>query len=58
VHDELLLEVDEEGQVEAARWLKSCMQAAMETVLGPELGGEKAVEVFIGPSWGERQEIS
>jgi DNA polymerase-1 len=58
VHDELVLEVDQEHQVEAAKWLKSCMRAAMETVLGPELGDEKAVEVFIGPSWGERQEIS
>jgi DNA polymerase-1 len=53
VHDELVLECPEEVARDVARWVKAKMRAAMEEVLGTELGGEKSVEVEYGPSWGE-----
>jgi DNA polymerase-1 len=56
VHDELVLECPEEGAREVALWLKEKMRSAIEEVLGDDLGGEKAVEVGYGPSWGECKE--
>jgi DNA polymerase-1 len=56
VHDELVLECPEEGAREVALWLKEKMRSAIEEVLGDDFGGEKAVEVGYGPSWGECKE--
>ena len=56
VHDELVLECPKDDARDVALWLKEKMQAAIEEVLGPALGGPKSVEVGYGPSWGETVE--
>jgi DNA polymerase I-like protein with 3'-5' exonuclease and polymerase domains len=57
VHDELVLECPEDDAREVALWLKEKMRAAIEEILGPELGGPKSVEVGYGPSWGECSDV-
>src|SRR5215212_368610 len=44
-HDEIVLTCPEGIAKEVAAWLKSKMVEALEVVLGPELGGSRAVEV-------------
>lgn len=51
-HDEVVFEVDEGYEDDAASWVKGVMQGAVEEVLGPELGGTGCVEVKLGKSWG------
>jgi DNA polymerase I len=56
VHDELVVECPEDDARDVALWLKEKMRSSIEDVLGKDLGGEKAVEVSYGPSWGETTE--
>jgi DNA polymerase I-like protein with 3'-5' exonuclease and polymerase domains len=52
VHDELLLEVDEDHCEEATGWLMHCMSEAVKEVTGdPET--PVVVEVETRESWGE-----
>ena len=45
VHDELVLECQEDDACDVAHWLKEKMRSSIEEVLGKDLGGEKSVEV-------------
>jgi DNA polymerase I len=55
-HDEVVLTCPEGAAREVAAWLKYRTVEALEEVLGPALGGPKAVEVGGGPSWVEIEE--
>jgi DNA polymerase-1 len=56
VHDELVLECQEDDARDVALWLKEKMRSSIEDVLSKDLGGENSVEVSYGPSWGETTE--
>jgi len=51
-HDEVDLEVSEEGAQETASLLSRAMREAAWRFLRPELSGTDCVEVEVGPSWG------
>jgi DNA polymerase-1 len=57
VHDELVLECPADDARDTAIWLHEKMRAAIEEILGSELGGPKSVEVGYGPSWGECADV-
>ena len=52
VHDEVVIECDEQDAQGVAAWLSETLRRAVDLVLGFEkLAGEDAVEVTIAPSW-------
>jgi len=57
VHDEIVIECDEQEAEQVASWLSSSLRDAISDALGyPELAGKEAIETVVIEAWGTDKE--
>jgi DNA polymerase-1 len=52
VHDEMVVEIDEEHAEAGKAWLERCMKDGMAAVMGPD--GPVSIEITVGDSWADK----